>query len=80
MIDRTICYTVESLAHFWACSTDMVYDLLKSGKLIGFKLGREWRITEEARINYERDSVLPTGTAQLAPAFRGTGKRIAKIH
>lgn len=52
-------YTVPELAARWRCSTDVVYDLLRQGKLHGFKLGASWRITDDARIQYEQ-----TPTAQ----------------
>ena len=47
-------YTVPELAARWRCSTDVVYDLLRQGKLHGFKLGASWRITDNARIQYEQ--------------------------
>lgn len=46
-------YTPKTLAAHWGCSPDIVYDLLRSGKLHGFRLGRSWRVTEEAREAYE---------------------------
>ena len=46
-------YTVETLAELWECSTDLIYDQLRAGTLAGFKLGREWRISEQARRDYE---------------------------
>lgn len=48
-------FTPQSLAAKWGCSKDIVYDLLRQGKLRGFKLGRDWRISDEARVAYERD-------------------------
>lgn len=50
-------YTVPELAARWRCSSDVVYDLLRRGKLQGFKLGSSWRITDEARIQYEQTPV-----------------------
>lgn len=47
-------YTVPELAARWRCSADVVYDLLRQGKLHGFKLGASWRITDDARIQYEQ--------------------------
>lgn len=52
-------FTVASLAEHWGCSTETVYSLLKSGKLRGFKLGKDWRITDEARIEYETCGGVP---------------------
>lgn len=48
-------YTPTSLAARWGCSKDLIYDLLRQGRLRGFKLGRDWRISDEARLAYERD-------------------------
>lgn len=48
-------YTPQELALLWKCCTETVYDLLRQGKLVGFKLGRDWRITESAVLAYERD-------------------------
>lgn len=48
-------YTPQSLAAKWGCSKDIVYDLLRTGKLQGFKLGRDWRISDDARRAYETD-------------------------
>ena len=67
-------YTVRELAVCWNCSTDIVYDLLRSGKLAGFKLGKSWRISDEARQTFEKISALPE-----KPQLRGTGRRIYKI-
>ena len=44
-------FTVAELAERWQCSIDIIYDLLKCGKLKGFKLGGAWRI---ARVVVER--------------------------
>ena len=46
-------YTPKTLAQRWDCSAWTVYDLLTQGRLAGFKVGRSWRISEEARIAYE---------------------------
>ena len=47
------CYTPATLADRWGCKVCTVYDLLRTGKLKGFKLGKDWRITEEARAAFE---------------------------
>lgn len=52
-------WTVASLAKHWGCSTDMVYSLLQAGKLRGFKLGKDWRITDAARVEYETCGGVP---------------------
>ena len=38
-------FTVERLAERWSCSTDVIYELLRSRKLRGFKVGKAWRIS-----------------------------------
>ena len=53
MAPETEYYTPATLAKKWACSVDIVYDLLRSGKLHGFKLGKDWRIPDSARAAYE---------------------------
>lgn len=60
-------WTVASLAEHWGCSTDMVYSLLNSGKLRGFKLGKDWRITDEARIEYETCGGVPDKPQRRLP-------------
>ena len=60
-------WTVASLAEHWGCSTDMVYNLLREGKLRGFKLGKDWRITEEARIEYETCGGVPDQPKRRLP-------------
>lgn len=51
------CYTIKELAETWRCSTDVIYDLLRSGKLHGFKVGGGWRISDEARREFEQTPV-----------------------
>ena len=46
-------YTIHEVASRWKCSRDVVYDLLKTGKLKGFKVGGLWRIREDAINQYE---------------------------
>ena len=52
-------YTVNTLADHWACSPDVIYDLLRSQKLKGFKLGSSWRISQTAVSEYE-EAPVPT--------------------
>lgn len=42
------CYNVPEVAAHWGVTSQTVYNLLRSGKLKGFKIGRDWRISEEA--------------------------------
>ena len=52
----------------WGCSKDIVYDLLRQGKLHGFKLGRDWRISDAAVLAYECD---PENSKALVYRERG---------
>ena len=63
-------YTVKELAALWRCSPSAVYDLLTAGKLQGFKIGHAWRITDEARINYEQTWVEKSDYVRPAPSKR----------
>ncbi|WP_423202433.1 helix-turn-helix domain-containing protein [Intestinimonas timonensis] len=47
-------YTPRTLSQTWDCSPDVVYDLLRTGKLKGFRVGRHWRVSDEARLEYEQ--------------------------
>lgn len=46
--------TPEEVAARWRCSPDTVYRALAAKTLKGFKVGRQWRITEEAVAAYEK--------------------------
>ena len=46
-------YTPQEVAALWQCCTATVYELLRNKKLSGFKVGRDWRITESAVRAYE---------------------------
>lgn len=46
-------YSTVDLVQRWQCSPDLVYRLLESGELRGFKIGRWWRITEAAVHEFE---------------------------
>lgn len=41
-------YALDELAEILKVSRRSLYNFIKDGKLKGFKVGREWRITEEA--------------------------------
>lgn len=49
----TTAFTVETLAQRWCCSSDIIYDLLRTRKLKGFKVGSSWRISPEAVDHFE---------------------------
>ena len=46
-------FTIAELAQHWKCSPDIIYDLLRSGALRGFKLGAAWRISAAAVSRFE---------------------------
>jgi len=47
-------YTVQDLADIWGCSKNAIYALICTHRLRAFKVGVSWRISEEARVEYER--------------------------
>ena len=46
--------TPEEVAARWRCSPDTIYRALAAKTLKGFKVGRQWRITEETLIIIEK--------------------------
>lgn len=58
-MEKTV-YSVKELAVLWRCSPQVVYDQLLNGRLQGFKVGRSWRITDDARRAFEQTPVTPT--------------------
>ena len=46
-------FTVSSLAERWACSKDVVYDLLRKKELRAFRVGRALRISAEEVRRFE---------------------------
>ena len=46
-------FTPADLAARWNCSLDVVYDLLRSVRLRGFKVGSQWRITDRQVERFE---------------------------
>ena len=53
-----VVYTVDELAAVWKCSSRFVYDLLRQGRLAGFRIGSSWRVSEESRLAYERGAAM----------------------
>jgi excisionase family DNA binding protein len=45
--------TIQEVADYWSVSYDVVYDLVRKGKLDGFKVGGCWRIPQSALPAYE---------------------------
>ncbi len=53
-------FTVESVAAHLQCAEHTVYRLLTSGRLVGFKVGSAWRITEAELVAFmSRAAVTP---------------------
>ena len=48
-------YTIETLAARWVCSKDVIYDLLRTKQLNGFKLGSAWRISAKEVNRFENN-------------------------
>ena len=46
-------YTVDTLAQRWACSRDVIYDMILQRKIKAFKVGRVLRISAEEVARYE---------------------------
>ena len=61
------CFSVPDVARRWGVSPGAVYSLLRSGKLKGFKAGREWRVANESLRQYELG---PPETTEPAPATK----------
>jgi excisionase family DNA binding protein len=49
-------FTVNTLAEHWACSPDIVYDMIRQKKIKAFKLGRVIRISAEEVARYEKEN------------------------
>ena len=65
-------YTPKTLAETWGCSLDAIYEMLWTGKLKGFRVGRHWRVSDEARLDYERGKDKNTAATvdRRAPVMR----------
>lgn len=48
-------YTIDELAKRWKCSRDVIYDLVHTRRLKGFKLGNAWRFTKATIEAYENN-------------------------
>lgn len=46
-------HTPQELAQMWGCCVAKIYRMLRAGELKGFKLGRDWRVREDDRLEYE---------------------------
>lgn len=52
-------FTPETLAERWQCSTGVIYRMLSSGQLPGFKIGKLWRIRAEDVEEFESRVTMP---------------------
>jgi excisionase family DNA binding protein len=69
-----VTYTVKSLATHLQCDQQMIYDLLSSGKLRGWRLGgRLWRIDQEAVDEYKRNQT--TGSTGSRGSSASSGRK-----
>ena len=48
MADDSVVYTVDDLAKYWRVERSTIYGLIKSGRLLAFKCGVGYRITDRA--------------------------------
>lgn len=71
-------YTPQELATLWQCSTDVIYDLLRQGRLKGFKIGASWRINESAVRAYEENPDNQTATV-YRPRTRTTTPTVLRV-
>lgn len=61
-------FTPATLAAHWGCSDELVYGLIRSGKLEAWKLGGKlWRIKPEAVAEYEHRQAIGPGAPADAP-------------
>ena len=51
--DRSVVHSVAGIAARWDVEPDVVYRLIRSGKLRAFKVGKEYRVTDMALMMYE---------------------------
>lgn len=51
--DPSVVHSVAGIANYWAVDMDVVYRLIRSGKLKAFKVGKEYRVTDKALREYE---------------------------
>ncbi|WP_127045186.1 helix-turn-helix domain-containing protein [Pseudorhodobacter sp. E13] len=65
-------YTPDTLAARWQCSAETVRNLIKQGKLEGFRLGRMFRIPAQAVEEYEQCLISPLADCGAVSASRGT--------
>lgn len=87
-------YSPALLATRWGCSTTLVYDLLNTGSLTGFRLGILWRIPALSVEEYERRPPSPSASlsasdqpeartapssSHVGPTAAATAARLARL-
>lgn len=55
-------YTPKQLAELLQVSEQVIAEELKSGRLVGFRVGRQWRITESSVREYIKNNTAYPGT------------------
>lgn len=77
-------FTADSLAERWGCSGETVRQMVKSGRLPGFRVGRMIRITAQAVEDYECQRSASDGSgaasASTGPATMDAGGAISLRH
>lgn len=53
-LDRVKVYTADEVAYTLRVSTETVYRLIKNGEIRALKVGRNYRIPEDALVEYFR--------------------------
>jgi excisionase family DNA binding protein len=48
MVGAVVSYTVPELSARWQCTEETVRRMIRRGDLRAFRVGRQWRVTEEA--------------------------------
>lgn len=49
-------FTIKTLAEHWVCSPDVIYDIIREGKLKAFHVGTALRISAEEVERYEKQN------------------------
>lgn len=69
-------FTPATLAARWGCSDTLIYDLLNSGKLRSFRIGKLWRIRPEWVEEYEQCQTNTHTPSDASPAPEQTAAPI----
>lgn len=60
-------YTPKQLAELLQVSEQVIADELKSGRLVGFRVGRQWRITESSVREYIKNNTACPDSEDIEP-------------